>query len=356
MIINTNIIITKIWRIVFLFKKVLYQPTDVRKAKNNRAELYKNIWREAAESLGVEYKLLDYGFIELTSKHKSTIVIDAHSEIDNFVTHRVISNKPLCHKRLMAKNIPVPEHIIFDVFDGFDKAEKFLRQVSSGIVVKPAIGTGAGMGVTTGIKTVSELRRAIAFSSLGRHSKLIAEKMVPGDCYRFLYLDGKLLDVVVRYPPSIIGDGKSTIDTLIKRDLKERYQQNAVTALGEITKDLEFHITLKSQGLTVRSVLKQDEKVILKKVINDGSSRDSKSVLSSVCEELAQEGAKAARVLGARFAGVDIITSNLSVSLKESGGVVLEVNASPGLHLHYLTQNPGKPPALALLKCLLAAD
>lgn len=355
MIFNKNILITKIWRIVFWFKKRLYQPTDERKAKNNRAKLYQNIWQEAAESLGVEYNFLDYGFIEMSSKHKSTIVIDAISEIDNPVTHRIICNKPLCHKWLMAENIPVPKHIIFDAFTEFDKAETFLHQVSAGIVVKPAIGTGGGMGVTTGIKTVSELRRAIAFSSLG-HSKLIAEKMIPGDCYRFLYLDGKLLDVVVRHPPSIIGDGKSTIDTLIKQDLKERYQQNAVTALGEISKDLEFQITLKSQGLTVRSVLKQGEKVILKKAINDGSSRDSKSVLSSVCEELVKEGAKAAMTLGARFAGVDIITTNLSVSLKESDGVVLEVNTTPGLHLHYLTQNPGKPPALALLKCLLEVD
>ncbi len=354
MILKKNLLITKIWRIVFWFKKRLYQPTDENKAQNNRVKLYQNIWREAAQSLGVEYQLLEYGFIRLSSKNKSTIVIDAISEIDNPVTHRINCNKPLCHKWLMAANIPVPKHIVFDALAGIDKAEEFLQQVASEIVVKPAIGTGGGTGVTTGIKSLSQLRRAIAYSSLG-HSELIAEKMIPGDCYRFLYLDGKLLDVVVRRPPSITGDGKSTIDELIKQETKKRYQQNAVTALGEITKDLDFQTTLKSQGLTVRSILKQGKKVILKKVINDGSSLDSESVLSSVCENLAQEGAKAAMVLGTRFAGVDIITTDLSVSLKKSGGVVLEVNTTPGLHLHYLTQNPGRPPALPLLKCLLAA-
>jgi len=355
MFFNKNILITKIWRVVFWFKKRLYQPTDDRKAKKNRAELYQKIWREAAESMGVEFKPLDYGFIELSSKHKSTIVVDAITEIDNPVTLRIVCNKPLCHKWLMAENIPVPEHVVFDALTEFDEALKFLEQDSSEIVVKPAVGTGGGAGVTTGIRTVSELRRAIAYSSIG-HSRLIAEKMIPGDCYRFLYLDGELLDVVLRRPPAIIGDGKSTINSLIKLDLKKRYEQNAVTALGEITKDLEFQNTLKSQGLTVRSILRLGQKIILKKAINDGSSCDSQSVLSSVCDDLVREGAKAAMVLGTRLAGVDIITTNLSISLEESDGVVLEVNTTPGLHLHYLTQNPGNPPALALLKCLLTAN
>jgi len=51
---------------------------------------------------------------------------------------------------------------------------------------------------------------------------------------------------------------------------------------------------------------------------------------------LAAEAAAAARVVGLRLAGVDVIAPTLDRSLAESGGVVLEVNCTPGLHHHYL--------------------
>lgn len=42
-----------------------------------------------------------------------------------------------------------------------------------------------------------------------------------------------------------------------------------------------------------------------------------------------------------RLAGVDVVTNDLSRSLKDSGGVILEVNHDPSPHLHYHVADPG---------------
>jgi cyanophycin synthetase len=50
---------------------------------------------------------------------------------------------------------------------------------------------------------------------------------------------------------------------------------------------------------------------------------------------LVAEAREAAAQVGVRLAGVDLITSDLGRCLKESGGVIIEVNGTPGLHYHY---------------------
>jgi cyanophycin synthetase len=51
--------------------------------------------------------------------------------------------------------------------------------------------------------------------------------------------------------------------------------------------------------------------------------------------------------VGSRYAGVDIITTDPSVSLAKSGGAFIELNTSPGLHQHYLSADGVEHHALA---------
>jgi D-alanine-D-alanine ligase-like ATP-grasp enzyme len=56
------------------------------------------------------------------------------------------------------------------------------------------------------------------------------------------------------------------------------------------------------------------------------------------------------------LAGVDVITTDQAVSLRRSGGAVLEVNVTPGLHYHYEVRDPARavPVAERVLERLLA--
>lgn len=72
---------------------------------------------------------------------------------------------------------------------------------------------------------------------------------------------------------------------------------------------------------------------------------------------IAETMGKVVSALGSRFAGVDVITTDPSVPLCESGGAFLELNTTPGIHHHYQTEadHRSHPVAVAVLESLLAA-
>jgi hypothetical protein len=61
-------------------------------------------------------------------------------------------------------------------------------------------------------------------------------------------------------------------------------------------------------------------------------------------------------VSGLRLAGVDVLTADPGVPLRQSGGVVLEVNSPPGYFWHYHKRDGACPVALHVLRALLQPD
>ena len=96
----------------------------------------------------------------------------------------------------------------------------------------------------------------------------------------------------------------------------------------------------------------------MKTTVNDNSAKDNVSVRNLISDALTQEVARATAVLGIRLAGIDVITKDPSVSLKDSGGAIIEVNSSPGLHHHYNVGNLQEttPVAVPILRCLLGME
>ena len=64
---------------------------------------------------------------------------------------------------------------------------------------------------------------------------------------------------------------------------------------------------------------------------------------------------RAAAAVGLRLAGVDVITPDASQPLESAGGVVAEVNGTPGIHHHYHVADTAKatPVAVPILERVL---
>ncbi len=88
-------------------------------------------------------------------------------------------------------------------------------------------------------------------------------------------------------------------------------------------------------------------------VINDKRGIDNTSVKHALCDAVIEAGSRAAEAIGVRLAGVDIITRNPGVPLVESGGVIVEVNTTPGYHFHYYKGDGEFPVAVHVLEALL---
>jgi D-alanine-D-alanine ligase-like ATP-grasp enzyme len=197
------------------------------------------------------------------------------------------------------------------------------------IVVKPADSKG-GNGVTM-LPNSSELEQAFLFAK--KYSNIIiVEKYIPGENYRFLVLDDKVLSVVHRDPPFVIGDGSSTVATLIE----DKNLIDSQKGVPSIKLSAETLRVLKHQNVTPSTILEKGKKVVVRLTGNLSKGATAKDITDSIPEEhkkIAIEGAKA---IGLRLAGVDIICNDIYSPI--STPTIIEINATPGLKMHYFEE------------------
>jgi D-alanine-D-alanine ligase-like ATP-grasp enzyme len=297
-----------------------------------RDRAYDAIWLDAARELEAELVDLSPHFLEIRRGSAVTRVRDHWVMLDDIVTIALALDKPLVHALVSAAGIPVPDNR--EVARGdMDTAIAFLERIQAPLVVKPARFSGGG-GVTSGVTTPARLARASLRA--GRlDSRLMLERQVEGTVYRLLFLDGEFLDAVRRSPPQLRGDGRSTIEALVADENRRRLEARGRDVVSLLRVDLDAIFMLEDAGLTIRSVPAAGELLAVKRATNQNSGQDNMTVRDEIGSGLREDGARAAAAVGVRLSGVDIVTNDPSKSLRETGGAVLEVNGTPGLHYHY---------------------
>ncbi len=250
------------------------------------------------------------------------------------MTLGLAGRKPLVHNLLKQHGIPVPHHIVFHL-EELTEAFNFLKQYPQGCVIKPANGYG-GQGVTTHVLKNREVRKAAILASL-QSQDLLMEPLIPGESYRILVIEGKMVHAVCRRGPRLKGDGISTISELIRAENMHLNEQN----MNILNIDRDCLFTLEYQSLSLDSVTEKDQ-IFLVKTINDSARKQievrtvyNETVTNSICDSIKRHAELAAKHVNSAFIGIDIITTDPSIPLEESGGVVNEVNTTPALHHHY---------------------
>lgn len=307
-----------------------------------RVPEYREMWRAVSEAIGAKFILVKDDLWEIELRDKKTRILNYKLELDNPVMLEMAGMKPLMYRLLKQNGLCSPEHLVFTL-EELDAARPFLRDHGKGCVVKPAQGTSSGQGVTTHVLTSKDLRQAAVLASL-YCPELIIEPLIPGESYRMLVLNGKMIHAVCRRGPRLCGDGVSTVSELVGADNHRR------RCSGEIILDIDRDclFTLGYQNLTLESVPEENQEFILKS-INDplGKRAEVRTVYNKVvtellCRSLIDDVESAARILRSEFVGVDIITTDPTVPLEKSGGVISEVNTTPGLHHHYNVESKGE--------------
>ena len=319
-------------------------------AKRQRADFYRAAWQDAAAHLDAEVEVLDRDVLAIRKGGQSTRVFLNYTELDDPVSLRIAGNKPLVHKLLHTRGIPVPDFFEFSL-KTISEATEFL-QLHDTCVVKPASGTGGGSGVTTGISNFRQLRKASVLAA-GHGTGLVIEQQIPGSNLRLLFLDGQLLDAIDRRPPTVTGDGRSSISRLVDAVNQRRLQAGFSVAQSVLKRDADMRQTLAGQGLSLSSVPPEKTVVQLKTVINDNTAEDNVCIMDTLHPAVIDAARDAAVAVGLRLAGVDIVTSDPSQCLADTGGVVLEVNSAPGLYFHYAGSKTRKPVAIPVLAACL---
>lgn len=317
-----------------------------------RSEFFRDLWEKTAEDVGAKLEDLEDGYLRFERKGATTFVNRSDVMLDSRLVLNIAGHKPLVYKILAEVGAPDVRHLTFDL-STLRAARCFLEDTGRLSVVKPAVAGSAGGGVTTSIDSGPKLRRAAIHAS-GFGPRLLLEEQIEGDSFRLLYLNGRLIDAIRRDRPSVVGDGRSTIRELVRKE-NERRMAGEVVSLHPLSIDLEMRFFLASIGRSLGDVPAESESVPLKRAVNQNSRFENFCVRNEVHPTIVDLGATIVGALGVELAGIDMITPDVTRPLTVTGGVINEVNTTPGLQHHYLVSNSGEssPVAAEILEYLL---
>ncbi len=313
---------------------------------------YRRIWEGAAAELGADVRPIGAGWLEIRRGDAVTRLRRSRVALDLAVTLDLALDKEIGQRLVAEAGLPVPAHVVLGQASR-EQVDALLAR-PGGAVVKPADGF-AGRGVTCGVCARAELATA-ARRAAGFGSRVLVEERVPGVNLRLLLLDGELVDVIVRHPPHVTGDGRSTIAELVRAENRRRAAAGGEAGLALLDLDLDVVLCLRRAGRTLRDVPAAGERVQVRTSVGGNAARENETVRDGVAPALVAEASAAAAALGVRLAGVDVITPDPSLGLAEAGGAINEVNTTPALHHHLLVADPDRatPVAVHVLRRLLA--
>ena len=250
----------------------------------------------------------------------------------------IACNKEQTKKMLDEASIPVAKgDICYDEED----LQETIEDIGYPIVIKPLDGNhgkGASINVTNWDDAVKGLWHAKDYSR-----RVIVEKFITGFDFRVLVINNEVVAAAQRVPAHVIGNGKNNIQELIditNEDPRRGYGHENV--LTEITIDKSTERLIDNAGYTLASILPEKEILYLKSTANLSTGGTSVDVTDLMHPENVFIAERISRVIGLDICGIDIMAPNLTQSLKENGGVILEVNAAPGFRMH-LAPSEGLP-------------
>jgi cyanophycin synthetase len=216
-----------------------------------------------------------------------------------------------------------------------DEAVVAAERIGYPVVVKPLDGNhGRGVGLDLGGEEAVRLgfERALDESRRGR---VVVETFVTGNDYRVLVVDGHMVAIAERVPAHVVGDGEHTV-----RELVEIANQDPRRGIGHekvltrITLDAKAEEFVRKQGFGMDDVPPAGERVLLVATGNMSTGGISIDRTWEAHEDNIEIAEEAARVVGLDVAGIDFLTPNITLPVRETGGAIVEVNAAPGFRMH----------------------
>lgn len=287
---------------------------------------------DAAKNYGLPVtELGKSGIYQIGYGKQGRIIEAAISNKTNCVGVDISCDKFLTKQLLDIQNIPVAEgRKVFNIIGLLREAEF----IGYPVVIKPQYGN-KGKGVMLNLKNEKELIKA--YTSLLKITKdIIIEKYVKGNDYRICVVDYKVVAASLRVVPFVIGDGKSNIKALINILNNDPLRgQDHEKPLTTIKFDKELCNCLYRQNMSLDYIPKKGEKVILRENANLSTGGIAVDCTDDVCDENIDYCIRAAKALGLDICGVDICTEDISIPIDKQNGIVMEVNAAPGIRMHH---------------------
>jgi cyanophycin synthetase len=294
---------------------------------------------DAAKAKNIPWRRLNEGsLVQLGYGVHQRRICTAETDSTSAIAESIAQDKELTRTLLRSIGIPTPEgRSVESAEDAWEAAE----DIGLPVVVKPQYGNH-GRGVATNLQTREQVVAAYeAARQEGR--SIVVERHAPGDDYRMLVVGGKLVAAARREPAHVIGDGQSTVQKLIDKVNEDpRRSDGHSTSLSLIKIDPVALGVLMDQGMTPDTIPPVGKKVLIRRNANLSTGGTAADVTDHVHPDVARHAIEAARIIGLDIAGVDMVVQDISQPLQGQRGVIVEVNAGPGLRMH-IEPSSGSP-------------
>lgn len=283
--------------------------------------------------------LLQLGYGKYSKRIQATLTEDT-----SCIAADISCDKELTKDLLRTAGIPIPEGL---VADNISELQKYAERLGYPVVVKPNNGN-QGKGVSVNLKNEQEVAAAFGIAKQFGE-EVIIEKFIQGKHYRVLVVNGKVVACTERIAPHVMGDGKKTI-----KELLEIENQNPLRGEGhekpltKIKVDPVMEMLLLKNNMDINYVPAVNEQVLIRENDNLSTGGSAIDVTDEIHPENEEIAVNAAAIIGLDIAGIDITTKNINNSMREDNGAVIEVNAAPGIRMHYFpaigkSRNVAKP-------------
>lgn len=254
------------------------------------------------------------------SDGKRTVYFDGTRGQDSFSqSNNVAANKDESGRMFPAKGVRTPRSVVVLPSES-NKLSGFLKDsVAERFIIKPSAGS-LGRGVKINLS-----RQEVFDNMIGKSGKWIIQEMIRGDEYRVYVCDKKAVATYQKHIPKVVGDGISSVETLIER-------KNDSIAKGAVTFNLinvdQCEIHLRNNGKSLKYKPRFLEIVLLSEY-NFSSGGEVTDATETVSEVVKEEAIKAAGAIGLPNAGVDVLYCK-----DEKLPYVLEVNPRANIQNH----------------------
>jgi cyanophycin synthetase len=286
---------------------------------------------DAARRRGIPFRRLDdNSLILLGHGCRQRRIRMAVTSDTRAIAQDIAQDKEVTKSLLRTVGLPVP---MGRVVENADDAWQAATEIGLPVVVKPR-NANHGRGVTINITTAEKVREAYSVA-VPEGDGVIVETFARGSEHRLLIVDGRLVAASRGEPEEVVGDGRSTVRELVEEVNRDpRRGDDWAAPLCKIELDPVAEITLSQQGLTVDAVPPAGMTVLIHQ-----NGEFLTDVTDIVHPETAAVAELAARVVGLNVAGIDIIARDISQPPWPQGARIIEVNAGPGLRMHFQPQH-----------------
>ena len=294
---------------------------------------------EAAGAREIPARRLTAGsLVRLGYGAKQRRILAAETDATGAVAESIAQDKELTRGLLAEAGVPVPAgRPVSDAADAWAAAE----ELGVPVVVKPQCGN-QGRGVSVNLLTREDVERAWRVAR-AEEATIVVERCAAGYDHRVLVVGGRMVAAARRLPPAVVGDGTATVRDLVARvNADPRRCADHAGSLSPIPLDDVALAVLAEQGLAPDAVPEAGRSVLLRRSANLSTGGTAEDVTDLVHPEVAARAVEAARVVGLDVAGIDVIALDIGLPLEPQGGVIVEVNAGPGLRMH-LEPSSGTP-------------